>query len=88
MVNIDIGQDVAKIGKENRQLLVLWPNSIPYSKNCRNASLRFSYEHQPLWFFDVQTQSVHLQNSEGASRVTFFPKYSPQAKLVAWPFQF
>ena len=31
MANLNLGQDVAKKKKVNRQLLILWPNLIPYS---------------------------------------------------------
>ena len=35
--------------KENRQLLMKWPNLIPLQLAEKNALLRFSYKHQPLF---------------------------------------
>ena len=49
MANLNLGQDVAnKREKKNRQLLICSGQILTPIASCKNASLRFSYYHQPL----------------------------------------
>ena len=51
--------------KENRQLLIYSGQIISPIASCRNASLRFSYSHRPLWFgLGKQGENLRLKKEK------------------------
>ena len=50
MANLNLGQDVAIKIERKQTTAHNVAKSYPPIASCKNASLRFSYYHQPLWW--------------------------------------
>ena len=66
MANLNLGQDVAKKEKENRQLAKSY---LFIARSCKTESLWFSYYHRPLCVqhaMDVCLSFMRTWQSKGA----------------------